>query len=189
MIKITQEMLSAAQNEVARRNNYLHPHFNLGYLNEDTRQIIGFLGEFACQTYLGIDWRVNIRDNYLRPDDYDFIHNGGRVDVKTETLPSMQLVNAVTTRQIHDDKAYGRRLIVAGQYPLLTHYDMVMFGCFLRPQNSNQWNPVGQYWYPIGMIESQHILQHYQPTQYKPFGGYYPQACANIRTSELRDIA
>lgn len=55
MILITQEMFDISKNEVARRGNYLHPHFNLDYLNENTRQIIGFLGEFACQEYLGIN--------------------------------------------------------------------------------------------------------------------------------------
>lgn len=44
MIEITQEMFDAAAQEVARRGGYLHPHFNLDYLDEQTRQIIGFLG-------------------------------------------------------------------------------------------------------------------------------------------------
>ena len=54
MIEITQEMFDAATQEVARRGGYLNPHFNLDYLDEQTRQIIGFLGEFACQEHLGI---------------------------------------------------------------------------------------------------------------------------------------
>ena len=61
MILITKEMLDTAENEVKKRGNYLNPHFNLDYLNENTRQIIGFLGEFACQEYLGINWRNNIK--------------------------------------------------------------------------------------------------------------------------------
>lgn len=187
MILITQEMLDAAQNEVNKRNSFLHPHFNLRYLNENTRQIIGFLGEFACQTYLNIDWRINIRPNYIRPDDYDFIHNDQRVDVKTETLPNQNLVNIVSTRTIDDDIPYGRRLIVEGQYLLLSHYDTVMFGCFLRPNNSD-WNPVGMHWHPIGMVTTRHILENYTPTQRTPFHRIYPQACVNIRTSELQDI-
>lgn len=190
MIRITQEMLDAAQNEVARRNNYLNPHFNLGYMSEETRQIIGFLGEFSCQEYLGINWRDNIRENYLRPDDYDFIHNNQRVDVKIETLPNQQLLDSVSQRIINDNAPYGRRLIVEGQYPLLHHYDLVMFGGLLRPSKTNQWNPVDSYWYPIGMITSQHILNNYRPLTKMPFGhGHYPQPCVNIRTSELIDIA
>ena len=189
MILITQEMLDIAQNEVARRGNYLHPHFNLDYLNENTRQIIGFLGEFACQEYLGINWRNNIRENYIRPDDYDFIHNHKRVDVKTETIPKQQILNLVTQRTINDDVPYGRRLIVQGQYPLLQNYDLVMFGAILRPDRPNQWNPVGNYWYPIGMVTSRHILTNYRPPCNKPFNNQpYPQPCVNIRTSELIDI-
>lgn len=189
MIQITQEMLSVAQNEVTRRNNYLNPHFNLNYMTETTRQIIGFLGEFACQEYLGINWRENIRQNYLRPDDYDFIHNSQRVDVKTETLSNLELLISVSQRTINDNVPYGRRLIVQGQYQLLQNYDLVMFGAILRPDGSNQWNPVNSYWYPIGMVTSQHILNNYIPPYNKPFNNQpYPQPCVNIRTSELIDI-
>lgn len=189
MILITQEMLNIATKEVERRGNYLNPHFNLNYLNEDTRQIIGFLGEFACQEYLGINWRNNIRENYIKPDDYDFMHNYQRVDVKTETIPTQDTLNLVIQRTINDDIPYGRRLIVQGQYPLLQHYDLVMFGAILRPNRPNQWNPVGNYWYPIGMVTSQHILNNYRPPCRKPFGdGLYPQHCVNIRTSELINI-
>lgn len=95
MIRITQEVFNIARNEVVRIGNYLNPHFNLDYLNEDIRQIIGFLGEFACQQYLGIDWRNNSRENYIRHDDYDFIHNNQRVDVKTETLPDQRILDLV----------------------------------------------------------------------------------------------
>jgi len=64
-----------------------------------------------------------------------------------------------------------------------------MFGAILRPNDSNQWNPVGNYWYPIGMVTSLHILDNYRPPCRKPFGdGLYPQPCVNIRTSELFDI-
>lgn len=189
MIKITQEMLDAAKNEVSRRSNFLNPHFNLNYLNENTRQIIGFLGEFSCQEYLGINWRDNIRDNYIKPDDCDFIHNGLRVDIKTETLPNPVILESVIHRTIDDNIPYGRRLIVEGQYPLLKHYDLVMFGAILRPTRPNNWSPVGTEWYPIGMISSQYILENYQPVSKMPFGSKnYPQRCVNIRTSELIDI-
>lgn len=189
MIQITQDMLFAAHNEVSRRNNYLNPHFNLGYMNEMTRQIIGFLGEFACQEYLGINWRANIRQDYLRADDYDFIHRGQRVDIKTETLPKQEILISVSQRTINDNVAYGRRLITQAQYPLLQHYDLVMFGAILRPKNPSQWNPVGHYWYPIGMVTSQHILNNYRPPCNMPFNNQpYPEPCVNIRTSESIDI-
>ena len=189
MILITQEMLDIATNEVKRRGNNLNPHFKLKYLNEDKRQIIGFLGEFACQEYLGINWRNNIRENYIKPDDYDFIHNNQRVDVKTETIPTQNTLNLVTQRTINDDIRYGRRLIAQAQYPLLQHYDLVMFGAILRPNNASQWNPVGNYWYPIGMVTSQHILNNYRPPCNMPFNNQpYPEPCVNIKTSELIDI-
>lgn len=186
MIEITQEMFDAATQEVARRGGYLNPHFNLDYLDEQTRQIIGFLGEFACQEHLGIDWRDNIRDNYLVADDYDFIFNNQRVDVKTETIPTEHTLNQVINRTISDDVAYGRRLIHQNQFiNNVPNYDYILFGCFLRPSNG-QWTPVGEYWHPIGSISCTYILENYHAPAQKPFGnGDYPFPCINIRTSEL----
>lgn len=186
MIEITQEMFDAAKQEVTRRGNYLNPHFNLDYLDEQTRQIIGFLGEFACQKHLGIDWQSNIRDNYLSADDYDFVINNQRVDVKTETIPTEHMLNQVINRTIDDDAAYGRRLIHQNQFRNnVPNYDYILFGCFLRP-NNEQWNPVGKYWYPIGSISCSYILENYHAPAQKPFGnGNYPFPCVNIKTSEL----
>lgn len=83
-------------------------------------------------------------------------------------------------------------MVVALSYKvniLVQHYDLVMFGEILRPDRPNQWNPVGNYWYPIDMLTSQHILNNYRPPCNKPFNGLpYPQPCVNIRTSELIDI-
>lgn len=144
MIEITQEMFDAATQEVARRGGYLNPHFNLDYLDEQTRQIIGFLGEFACQEHLGIDWRDNIRDDYLVADDYDFIFNNQRVDVKTETIPTEHTLNQVINRTISDDAAYGRRLIHQNQFRNnVPNYDYILFGCFLRPNNGLLWANIG----------------------------------------------
>lgn len=186
MIGITEEMFDTATQEVRRRGNYLNPHFNLNYLDEQTRQIIGFLGEFACQEYLGLDWRDNIRDNYLVADDYDFIFNGQRVDVKTETIPSEVVLNQVVNRTINDNVAYGRRLIHQNQFiNNVPNYDSILFGCFLRP-NYTRWSPIGKYWYPIGRISCEYILENYNAPAQKPFGvGTYPFPCVNIRTSEL----
>ena len=170
MIEITQEMFDAAKQEVVRRGLYLMPHFNLEYLDEQTRQIIGFLGEFACQEHLGIDWRANIRDNYLVADDYDFIWNNQRIDVKTETIPAENVLNQVVSRTINDDAAYGRRLIHQNQFiNNVPNYDAILFGCFLRP-NREHWSPVGKYWYPIGGISCEYILGNYYPPAQKPFG-------------------
>lgn len=186
MVVITEEMLNFAINEVNRRSAYLKPHFNLNYLNETTRQIIGFLGEFACQEYLGINWKENIRENYIKPDDYDFVHNNLKIDVKTETLPTETILRSVIQGTIGDDIPYGRRLINKGQCNLLSNYDLVMFGAILRPSRPDNWTPIGEKWFPIGMITTDHILKNYKPVSKMPFGtGYYPEPCINIRTSEL----
>lgn len=189
MIEITQEMFDAAKREVLRREKNLNPHFQLDYIKEEMRQIIGFLGEFACQEHLGIDWRDNIRDNYLVADTYDFIFNNQRVDVKTETIPTETVLKQVINRTIDDNVAYGRRLIHQNQFERnVPNYDFILFGCFLRP-NSPNWTPIGKYWYPIGSISCKDIRKNYRSPAQKPFnGGNYPFPCVNIRTSDLADF-
>lgn len=188
MIIITQEMAQRAIIETQRRGNNLNPHFGLKYLDEATRLAIGFLGEFACCEYLGINWQDNIRDNYDQADQYDFIYREKRCDVKTETIPTEIILDQVVNRTINDNVPYGRRLIHEYQfYNNLPHYDVIIFGCFLRP-NQAGWNPVGKAWYPIGAIKSNVIMRDYEPTTDTPFGTKYPEPCVNIKTSDLYSI-
>ncbi|WP_439328171.1 hypothetical protein [Lonepinella sp. BR2357] len=193
-IEITQEMFEAAVREVERRSPNLKPHFYLGYLSEEARQVLGFLGEFSCATYFGYNWKDYIRKDYKLADKYDLIFKNRedssisyRIDVKTETLPSYEILNKVMNKQIDDDKPYGRRLIHQYQFENnLSNYNWILFGCFLRPKESElSWNPVGNYWYLIGGIETEKIKEN-TITRETPFGSLYPEPCVNIRTSLLR---
>ncbi|GAB3508987.1 hypothetical protein [Emticicia fontis] len=140
-ILITEEMKTQAAIEAKRRDSFIQHHFEVNHLTYDQRDEIGFLGEFACCNALGIDWKANIRENYFTIDDYDFIVKGNRIDVKTETLP-LNFAQKIISRQITDNELYGRRLINKGQLSLLTKYDLVIFGLFIREDLN--------YWYPLG---------------------------------------
>lgn len=190
MIKITQEMLHYAERETQKRMPYIHAHFEAAHYSEPAmRHIISFIGEFACQQYLGLDWKKNIRANYLVPDDYDCIYQDLLIDIKTETIPNHTKLKNVIQHTIDDDEPYGRRLICENQFRRLHFYDLVIFGCILRPTKTDTtWTPVGAHWYPIGLISSQEVLDHYQPTRDTPFQRTYPEPCVNIHTSRLEKL-
>lgn len=132
-IKITDEMRNQAKIESARRNAFIKHHFEVEHLTYQERDEIGFLGEFACCVGLGIDWKSNIRDNYYTIDDFDFNINNKKIDLKTETVP-LNYANKIINKTISDNELYGRRLINKGQFSLLTKYDIVIFGLFIRDQ-------------------------------------------------------
>ncbi len=178
-VEITNEMVNQASIEANRRNPHIKHHFDVAHLTPEQRDIIGFLGEFACCTLFNIDWKNNIRVDYLTIDDFDFKIKGLKVDVKTETVP-IEYVNRILNKNIDDDGVYGRRLINRGQYGLLNKYDIVIFGLFDR----NNFNT----WYPIGYVETKQILAKYPPTFDKPYGGTYPFSASPVPTSILKPI-
>ncbi len=177
---ITEEMRQAAAAEAQRRDPNIRHHFELNYMSGRERDVIGFLGEFACRQYMGLDWRRGIRENYDTIDSGDILLPGNKtIDVKTETMPFDVLMRLVKG-QVDDDAPYGRRLINAEQIPLLEHYDYVVWGAFPREKNER--------WYALGYLETKYILEHYQATTETPFGSSYPEPCLNIRTSELKNL-
>jgi len=178
-INITNEMVNQASIEAKKRDPHIKHHFEVHHLSSNQRDILGFLGEFACCDLLKINWKDNIRDNYLTIDEYDFEIKNLKVDVKTETVP-LNYANKILNRNIADDELYGRRLIHKGQFSLLSKYDIVIFGLFIRDDLSK--------WYPIGYIESKVILEHYPPTFKRPDGGRYPFPASPIPTSILKPI-
>lgn len=178
-VHITEDMKAQARVEANKRNDYIKHHFEVGHLTSSQRDEIGFLGEFACCDYLGIDWKENIRGDYLTIDDFDFKINNKRVDVKTETVPAIY-AKEILTKQISDDGIYGRRLINKGQFSLLNKYDVVIFSLFVREHLD--------YWFPIGYVETKIILDKYKPTYDRPDGGKYPFAASAVPTSILKDI-
>lgn len=179
MIQITQQMRLQANQELKKRDPHISHHFQVEHMTSTQRDEVGFLGEFACCEFFGIDWLSNIRKDYLTIDSCDFRFNGYKIDVKTETLPRTAL-EKVYKRTIHDNETWGRRLINQHQVALLRKYDVVVFGGFVRG--------VCDYWYPFGYLETSYILDHYSPTNQRPDGGTYPSPALAIKTSDLKAL-
>jgi hypothetical protein len=172
-------MRKRAAEEAKRREPYIQHHFEVEHMDGNERNIVGFLGEFACCEYLGINWQANIREDYLTIDNGD-IHIGKLViDVKTETIPE-NYCDKVVERTVDDDETFGRRLITEEQVPLLEHYDYVIFGAFKRNDLST--------WYPIGCIRTKKIMDEYEIVTESPNGKHYPVPGLPIRTSELHKV-
>ncbi|WP_242133386.1 hypothetical protein [Aestuariivivens marinum] len=172
-------MRAYSVSESKRRDSYIKHHFEVGHLSYQERDQLGFLGEFACCQFLGIDWKDNIREDYLEIDSYDFIVKGLKADVKSETIP-YSYAQKILSGQIKDNELYGRRLINKGQFSLLRKYDIVIFSFFIRNQLD--------YWYPIGYLEANIILNNYPPTFKRPDGGRYPFPGSPVPTSLLKPI-
>ncbi len=178
-IPITHEMRMQAKAESKRRDAFIKHHFEVSHLTYEQRDELGFLGEFACAAALNIDWKKNIRENYHTIDDYDFLINGKKIDVKSETVP-LKYAQKILSKQIGDDDLYGRRLINKGQLNLLTKYDFVIFGMFIREDISH--------WYPLGYLETDIILKEYPYTLNRPDGGNYTFPGSPVPTSRLKKI-
>ncbi len=184
-IPISDEMYERASIERERRDPYINHHFEVGHFTGEERDIIGFLGEFACCELFNIDWRGNIRENYYSIDNGDIVLRGHIVDVKTETLPSSYL-RKLKNDSLEDDSPFGRRLINDEQVVLLPKYEAVIFGAFIREDcTSNKFPP---FWYALGYASVRHDLNRYTITKARPFGGEYPTAVLPFKSSELRDI-
>lgn len=178
-IKMTDKMKQVATIEAQKRDYNIHHHFELKYMTGEQRDVVGFLGEFACKEYLGLDWYSGIRDNYETIDDGDILLSGLTVDIKTETIPKETLMKLIRG-QVQDDEPYGRRLINEGQIPLLSHYDYIVWGAFSR----NMYD----LWFHLGYLETKYILNNYEATIETPYGRKYNEPCINVRQSELKDI-
>ena len=181
MIEFSDEMIEESIKQAKKREPFIRHHFELKHFSGEERNKMGFLGEFACCQFFGIDWKQNIREDYLTIDDFDFSINHLKVDVKTETVPSY-FINSILKGEINDDRAWGRRLINKGQVPLLNKYDVVIFGLIDRDNQSG--------WYPIGYMTTKNILENYSIQTKMPFGTKnYPSPAMAIRTSELKPLS
>lgn len=179
-IDITDEMEKQADAESEKRNPHIKHHFEVNHLSYHKRDVVGFLGEFAACELLGINWKKNIRADYETIDSGDGKCKKGIFDVKTETIPYENL-HKILNREIKDDELYGRRLINEGQISLLEKYDIIIFGAFCRNNYKK--------WYPIGWLDTKHILANYRVTKKRPDGGEYPFSALAIKTSELKAIS
>ena len=178
-VTITEEMKRISLVEAKKRDDYIKHHFEVNHLSSTERDQIGFLGEFACCSLFDIDWKGNIRENYLTIDSYDLIINNKKIDVKTETVPE-KYAKKIINGNIHDNELYGRRLINKDQFSLLFKYDLVIFGLFIRNKLD--------YWYPIGFLETKIIINNHPPTFKRPDGGNYPFSGSPVPTSTLKPI-
>ncbi len=173
-------MKERARVESNKREEFIQHHFEVAHLTSAERNSIGFLGEFAFSVYMGTDWKENIRPDYLTIDDCDFMLGDKKIDVKTETVPR-SFAEKIISRNINDDGYYGRRLYSRGQYNLLKRYDYIVFGMIIREEQDK--------WYPIGYIESEEVLNNYEPTTIGPNGINYPYPGAPIHTSKLSPLS
>ena len=184
-VPITEEMIERAIIERGRRDPYINHHFEVEHFTSEERDVIGFLGEFACCELFDIDWMGNIRENYYSIDNGDIVLKGHIIDVKTETLPA-ELLMKLKYDTLDDDKPYGRRLINDEQVVLLPKYEAVVFGAFKREDCSGDKFP--SHWYALGYASVKKDLNRYSVTKKTPFGREYPTAVLPYRSSELRDI-
>ncbi|WP_282042699.1 hypothetical protein [Winogradskyella flava] len=178
-IDISDEMRECAKIESKKRDAFIKHHFEVKHLSYEERDELGFIGEFACCQLLGIDWKQNIRDSYHTIDDFDVVLKGKKIDVKTETVPTAY-ARKILRKEILDDELYGRRLINEGQFDLLKKYDIVIFSLFAREHLD--------FWFPIGYLETSHIINNYPPGKARPDGGTYPFSGCPVPTSVLKPI-
>lgn len=184
-VPVTEEMIDRAIIERKRRDPYINHHFEVEHFTSEERDVVGFLGEFACCELFDIDWKGNIRDNYYSIDNGDIVLKGHIIEVKTETLPA-ELFMKLKNDDLEDDKPYGRRLINDEQVVLLPKYAAVVFGAFKREDFSDEQYP--SCWYALGYASVRKDLNRYSVTKKTPFGREYPTPVLPFRSSELRDI-
>ena len=158
-IIITDEMKSIAAIESARREPYIKHHFKAD-VSHDTNQV-GYLGEYACKQYFGLDWKKDVGKNYNKADNGDIFIDDIVIDVKTETVDYSTL-HKIVMKHLTPTQPYGCRLITAKQIPLLHKYDFVIFGAIPRETLGG--------WYPLGFLDTTFILNHYKPSKTTPGG-------------------
>lgn len=169
-VPVTEKMFQRAIIERERRDPYINHHFEVEHFTSEERDIIGFLGEFACCELFDIDWEGNIRENYYSIDNGDIVLKKHVIDVKTETLPA-ELLMRLKCDTLDDDKPYGRRLINDEQVKLLPKYEAVVFGAFKREDcNGDRFPPL---WYALGYASVKKDLSKYSVTKKTPFGRDY----------------
>lgn len=152
-VQITKEMLVRAEEEAKKRDKHIHHHFDSDVISKEERDVMGFLGEFAFCSFLGLDWESNIRKSYDTIDSFDVYVNHKRIDVKTNSIPSYYF-RKILNGKLGSLEPYSRGLINENQVKLLSKYDYVFFGIFQR----EDWS----YWYPLGYLPTKNILLNYE---------------------------
>lgn len=65
MIKFTSEMIEESIKQTIKRKDFITPNFKNPKMTQEQSDQIGFLGEFACCEFMGIDWK-KISGNLMR---------------------------------------------------------------------------------------------------------------------------
>lgn len=185
-LRISDEMKTRASEEVNRRDPYIVHHFEIDHYGPFERDVIGFLGEFAACGAFGVEWSSNIRKDYLTIDSHDLIFSWGRVDIKTETVPSNYL-ERVVSRTIAENELWGKRLYNYGQRQLLSKYAWIVFGAIERL-------PLEEIdlWYPIGVIAASKVSSYPYCTEGPVRSNgqriHYPFCAFHVSTTDLMPL-
>jgi hypothetical protein len=175
-IQITDKMQERARWEARKRNKYIKHHFESETMTHVDRDIMGFLGEFAFCTMLGIDWELNIRDSYEKIDQFDVVSRGKKIDVKTSAIPNPYFRKLVNEK-IGYEEPFSKRLINENQVPLLEKYDFVFWGIFKRDDFSQ--------WYPLGYLPTNVIIENYEVVRDMGRAGRLPYPAIAIDQKDL----
>jgi hypothetical protein len=126
-------------------------------LVEHVEGVIGYIGDICDCVWLGIDPKEMLRamivdtDLLQHRDEFDFVHKGWRVDVKTELYPS-KLLEDVVARRLERTKRYGCRLINDNQFKENSGtIDIYLFATLDTEDDPRE----ATYWCPVGWITKQ----------------------------------
>lgn len=122
--------------------------------------VVGYIGDMCASTILGLDpfnvMRNMVLDTDLlsHRDECDLVFRGHRIDIKTEFYPEHKF-NSVVNRSISKNETYGCRLINDTQFKQNSKgIDIYLYGTIdnIDPRKA-------KYWYAIGWISKERVLQ------------------------------
>jgi len=194
-IEISDEMKSRAIVESKRREEavtktgkkaFKH-HFTIG--GEDMKlfnDVLGFLGQFAFCSYIGMDWHDSIRTDYSTIEPAKIEYKGNKVRVATERIPP-EYLDRVLNKTLTEKEKYSTCLYPLGQINLLKNYNIVFFGAFaIDPKDYNIEHLIR--WYPLGWIEAEKIME-FPISPKTPSGASLPYPAFHVNIKNLRHIS
>ncbi len=157
-IPFTQEMIDESLIQSRKREQYINHYFESDVMDSETRNQVGFLGEFACCVALGLDWKANIRSDYLTADHGDLVLDGKKIDVKTNTHDSRFIPP-------HEKYPQGHFLVTEKQRSRLGDYDFIVNGAIDRAKMDG--------WHPVGFISTKELKSLPTATHHSITGNKY----------------
>lgn len=173
-IPFTQEMIDESLIQSRKREEHINHYFESDVMDGETRNQVGFLGEFACCVALGLDWKANIRSDYLTPDHGDLILDGKKIDVKTNTHDSRFIPP-------HEKYPQGHFLVTEKQRSRLGGYDFIVNGAIDRAKMDG--------WYPVGFISTKELKSLPTATHHSITGNKYNSGeVIELKYSKLKPL-